>query len=350
MKIEYMWYRVSALYIFSILFLLLPGIAQSDTDLPDDNLGYPVLLISKDGTGSGFYYNKDDATYLITARHVLFKETSAIVPASFEIPSSLLRKCYLVEVPKDKEIKEFRLNFLGVMLEKERDELIKVAPQSDIFKKAINQLYKESQQLRIKSEKISLISYAPKSKGGPGVNELELQMKTLNANGHIKYHPSYDVASIKIGTPKSTEGQLMMVPLKGITKKLAMGIVGVGKDNFKLFKDVIVGNQVFIFGYPTSITRVDPWLDIKMPLLRKGIVAGKNDTLNAIILDCPAYNGNSGGLALEVERTGLEINYKAIGVITNLVPFANKLWMQNSGYSIVVPMDYVEELISGQIK
>jgi hypothetical protein len=64
--------------------------------------------------------------------------------------------------------------------------------------------------------------------------------------------------------------------------------------DIKYFKDVNVGNEVYAFGYPTSITSVNPWLNIKLPLLRKGIVAGKNELLNAII-------GNSGGLVMEGE-------------------------------------------------
>jgi hypothetical protein len=85
-------------------------------------------------------------------------------------------------------------------------------------------------------------------------------------------------------------------------------------------------------------------------LLRKGIIAGKNDVLKAIILDCPIFYGNSGGLVIEVETMSLgNINYKAIGLITNFIPY-NKIWLQNSGYSIVVPMDFVEELITGQTK
>jgi hypothetical protein len=70
----------------------------------------------------------------------------------------------------------------------------------------------------------------------------------------------------------------------------------------------------------------------------------------AIILDCPAFFGNSGGLVIEVERTSLtETKYKAIGLITEFVLY-EKNWFQNSGYSIVVPMDFVEELITGQTK
>jgi len=89
-------------------------------------------------------------------------------------------------------------------------------------------------------------------------------------------------------------------------------------------------------------------LETKLPLLRKGIVAGKNESLDAIILDCPAYGGNSGGLVMEAEKVGSGMNLRAIGIITNFVPFTGN-WLQNSGYSIVVPMNFVDELITGKM-
>ena len=342
--------RFGILVLFTALFLFPPATSQSYPDLPNDNLAYPVLLVTKAGiSGSGFFYNKDDGTYLITARHVLFKETSVHVPQQFVVPTLLRHK---FDWQEDKVKKEWLLNFYGVMSESERDDLIKAAPKSDRFdfNKGIEQLYKESQQLRLKSNEITLYSYAPKVSGRTGVNEIEVQLTNLFKSGRVKYHPSQDVALIRIGNRRKVAGEDQIVFLEGLTKKQGTGLLGVGKDNVKLFKEIIVGNPVFVFGYPTSITGINPWLDIKLPLLRKGIIAGKNEVLRAIILDCPVFQGNSGGLAIEVETTSLtEIKYKAIGLITNLVPYQTN-WIQNSGYSIVVPMDFVEELITGQTK
>lgn len=100
------------------------------------------------------------------------------------------------------------------------------------------------------------------------------------------------------------------------------------------------------------MSKNNSFLDIKLPLLRKGIIAGKNTVLKIIVLDSPVYQGNSGGLVLEVERECGQENYKAIGVITNLVPFTkdDSEKFQNSGYSVAVPMDSVLELISDTTK
>src|SRR5690554_3439009 len=42
--------------------------------LPPDNIAYPVRVSIQGSSGSGFYYNMDNATYLVTATHVLFRK------------------------------------------------------------------------------------------------------------------------------------------------------------------------------------------------------------------------------------------------------------------------------------
>jgi len=100
---------------------------------------------------------------------------------------------------EDKATKEFIFNFSGVMSQSERDELIKAAPESDHikFRDAIEQLYKESQELQLRSNDITLFSYVPKIYG-TGINEIELQLTNLFKGGYVKYHPTQDVAFVKI--------------------------------------------------------------------------------------------------------------------------------------------------------
>lgn len=93
-----------------------------------------------------------------------------------------------------------------------------------------------------------------------------------------------------------------------------------------------------------------PQIDPGRPLLRKGIVAGQNLDKRSIILDCPAYFGNSGGPVIEIDEVSIaERQYKMIGVVDQYVPYAEggKTFaiMANSGYSVVTPMDFVLELV-----
>jgi len=338
-----------ALFSTFLLFVCLVGNAQPERDIPDNNLAYPVLLLSKTEadkieSGSGFFYNKENAVYLITARHVLFKDTLVKMAERFPIPKLLRHK---IRWQGAEERGTFLLVFSGVMLDGERQELIRLAPNSDSYRKAIDQLYEESQKLKLKSNETTLFSY-PARIDDTGVNRFEVRLASLFDSGKIKYHPSSDVALINIGTPEKSGGRERTKLSEAIAVKEGHGFIGLGKDNFKLYKDVLVGNRVFVFGYPTTLTAINPWLDVKLPLLRKGVVAGKNAQLKAIILDCPAFGGNSGGLVIESEQMSVStFNYKAIGVITNYVPYQQE-WVENSGYSVAVPMDFVEELISGK--
>jgi hypothetical protein len=91
-------------------------------------------------------------------------------------------------------------------------------------------------------------------------------------------------------------------------------------------------------------------------LLRKGIIAGKNPSRRTIILDCPSYYGNSGGPVVQAERLGLgKTEFKIIGIVSQFVPF-KETWVNvthkmshweisNSGYTVVMPIDLVLDLI-----
>jgi hypothetical protein len=322
-------------------FVLLRGYAHARRDIPDDNLAYPVLLISgieggKIYSGSGFYYIEGEALYFITARHNLFKETSEIVTGRFVIPKALRHK---IALEKSKEKGKFHMSFYGVMSESERDEF-KAVQESDSDKKIIDKLYKESQKLKLRMTSASLFSY-PRDIGKDEINKCDLKLTKLYENGKIKYHNSSDVAVVLIGT-FGKDGHLVYA-IDGVELR-GSGILGVGKDGYKLFNDVLISNTIYTFGYPTSISQINPFLDVKLPLLRKGTVAGKNKKLEIIILDCPVYKGNSGGIVIEVETvSAFEKKLKAIGLVTNLVP--NPTDLQNSGYSVAVPMDRVIETV-----
>lgn len=146
--------------------------------------------------------------------------------------------------------------------------------------------------------------------------------------------------------------------LKGVQiNKPKANLVVVPSNHLKKFSDVLVSNEVFIMGFPSSLGIGEKQIEKKQPLLRKGIIAGKNTTNTTIILDCPVYFGNSGGLALEVEHLeGGNKKFSVIGVVSEFVPFVEQLKslqlgytnlnFENSGYSVVVPVDTILELAS----
>jgi hypothetical protein len=97
-------------------------------------------------------------------------------------------------------------------------------------------------------------------------------------------------------------------------------------------------------------------IDHRTPLVRAGIVAGKNHIDGSVILDCRVDGGNSGGPVLQVsEDTEGNRKYRVIGLVSEFVPSAEEWVSQtrgqvsvnisNSGYAVVEPMDSIWELI-----
>lgn len=206
----------------------------------------------------------------------------------------------------------------------------------------------------LKAKEATLLSYSQDPKE-TRKNTIKLDLPSLLASRRIRKHPTQDVTTVHIG--KFEDGRIKMVP--GVTiVEGSPGIIGVGLSNVKLFDEVLIANQIYVFGYPTSIGMKEiPQIDPLRPLLRFGIIAGTNPTLKTIILDCPSYPGNSGGPVVEVEEVDpFKRHFQVIGVVSQFVPFA-ETWVNvthkyqnhtisNSGYTIAVPMDPVLELIS----
>lgn len=259
--------------------------------LPQDNLNYPTLLTWNTGSGgSGFLVNNDDKElFLVTAKHVLTNEKG--------------------------------------------------------------ELFGESMQM---------YTYAQNNTSGEPLN-FTLDFNRIDKE-NIKFSSTHDVAIIKIATLKMESEKNILIKIDGFTNNTKeqnnANIIGVPKKYFKKFAEVGISNDVFITGYPISIGD-GKILEQKRPLLRKGIVAGKNMENKTIVLDCPVYQGNSGGIVLEVSLTienGLLVNkISTIGVISKFVPFYEIMQSlhfgtinkntENSGYSIIEPIDAVIDLM-----
>lgn len=261
--------------------------------LPDDNLAFPVLIKLENGaTGSGFFLRADDVFYLVTAKHVLFGQDKT---------------------------------------------------GTETLHSPVGQIVSYSRDLKIKEALVH------------GVNFAEILDE-----GNLLRHATMDVAIVKIATldsPASDGGRLVRL-IKHVvqTKGPTAGIVGVPKENFRHFDGVGISNDVFVMGYPNSLGMSEKeraQIDKERPLLRKGIVAGKNEKNRTIILDCPVYYGNSGGIVVEIEPSGGKI--WPIGIVSEYVPFVEKLLslqhrtintnIENSGYSIAVPIDTILDMI-----
>jgi hypothetical protein len=253
--------------------------------LPPENLAYPVHISIGGSVGSGFYYNTETSIFLVTACHVLFKNG-----------------------------------------------------------------------LELYSSKATLNSRDAKS------NPIELvaDCAALQTSSDLKKHGKADVAVIKIG---SFVDQAQVGPRKfnfgpGVETISKGGGVMLGLPDAATLKfdQVGISNRAILFAFPGKSLGREGQIDHSRPLLRQGMIAGKTDDWR-IVLDCPSYFGNSGGLVVEVIEEQGQRWIKGIGLISDQVPFIEELWskqfkvqtsvrFENSGYSIVEPIDRVQELVA----
>lgn len=176
-------------------------------------------------------------------------------------------------------------------------------------------------------------------------------------------HKKRDVCIVEIGKITSSKkvGKKAVWTigyLDGVVRsdKASYNPVIINSKTCKILKDVLVSNEVYLFGYPTSLSsEFSKQFDPTKPLLRRGVVASVYIKEESIILDCPVYPGNSGGPVIEVNLIDGKKHYLIIGVISQYIPYTQK-WKNerdklvhieylNSGYSVAIAMDTVFELI-----
>jgi hypothetical protein len=285
--------------IFPISMVLFVYLANSPVTLasraiPDDLIVHPVLVTLMEGssaTGSGLYFRDDfQGVYFISACHVFMEKdkNNNIVNRS--------KKAILLSYPKNLDWSQpAKIEIdLDVMMEK---ELIRYNSEDDTF-------------------------------------AIQISKKILSVDDDHKIN-------LNDGVKLISKGNILTVPEK----------------NTKKYNEVLIGNDIFISGFPSSIgIKKIPQIDYYKPLLRKGIVAGKYDKIKTIIIDCATFGGNSGGPVIEIENVdAFSQNIRVIGIISQFVPFVEE-WInpqyrlkniefENSGYSVVVPIDKVIELI-----
>jgi hypothetical protein len=344
--------KTKMLYLVIISLFCIQQPAFAFRDLPDNNLSYPVLIIFSDNsTGSGFYLNTGDKYYFVTAKHVLFKIPPLKIVKKIVIPENKI-------LPRDiNKIRyndyERKIEFEGQMTQEELTTLLDWA-QDDILEKIIKEIYEES-QYKLKATYAKLRSYSPDVKDSKP-NIIEFNLTNLLSSNKLRYSGNYDIAIIEFG--EMSEGKITSKSKDVKTKSMSQsGLLSVAKDSLKKYDNVLIGNEVYVFGFPTSLGLKNiPQINYNRPLLRKGIIAGINNSAKTIIIDCPVYFGNSGGPVIEVERVDLQTTkFKVIGIVSQFVPFVEKIInvtqnyqnmnVTNSGYAVVVPIDPILELI-----
>lgn len=184
---------------------------------------------------------------------------------------------------------------------------------------------------------------------------LEIDLTRAHATQELKVHQTADVAVVRLAAANA-QGHVSCLPHAVIAQE-GVGIVGILHENFVPFDRVGIGNAAFTFGYPISIGDAAQQLAPTIPLVRGGSVAGINNIKKTVILDTPIYQGNSGGLVIEInEDDWPNRRFLAIGLVSQFIPFIEEMRslhfgtvntnIENSGLAVIEPTDRISELIA----
>ena len=194
-------------------------------------------------------------------------------------------------------------------------------------------------------------------------SEMTSVFEVTTSEIRVLVHETADVAVVPFGVRTPIEGgksyNVAVNPGIRVIQAAASGTVSVSSENcVRGLANAFVGNEVLMYGYPTSLgLKQTPQFDYSRPLVRKGGLAGVYPTKGTLILDCPAFPGNSGGPVVQVEEIGNGMKkHSVVGVVSEFIPLAQPRFspftgkqvepeLINSGFSVAVAIDNVIDLI-----
>lgn len=215
----------------------------------------------------------------------------------------------------------------------------------------------------------TVIATCPSSPLGNGTITFEVDLtkakifKSLNAdvcvillgkNQHLsesKGHLKHETGDHKRPATLELEEYVTLI------EQTAQHFTSVDIEATRGLNDIGIANEVYLMGYPTSLGLAQSkYFDITKPLIRKGIISGVNITEGTFIIDCPSYQGNSGGPIIEHGEDGY---FRVIGLVSQYIPYETTWYnnreriknveVSNSGFSVCVPFDKIVELIEQHI-
>lgn len=212
----------------------------------------------------------------------------------------------------------------------------------------------KNKSVQFKGDVAELTIYNQNPNENPENSKIKIDLINSFKAKELIIHNSYDVCAVYLGSKRNS----IISYSKNVTKNKNSILYYQPPSIAKKYNEVLTGNDIYTFGFPTSIgIKKNPQIDYEIPLLRKGIIAGKNNKLNTIIIDCPVYPGNSGGPVVMVSKFGSSSSeFSIIGIVTEWIPY-EEMWINsktgqtnsevsNSGYAVVVPIDRIFEMIN----
>ncbi|MDZ4709351.1 MAG: trypsin-like peptidase domain-containing protein [Saprospiraceae bacterium] len=263
-----------------------------------------IIRVDKGG-GTGFYYVKDSTTYLVTAAHVLFTIEGGVVTDKLRSPSIELIS-YDTELSIDNQFK------LRVQLD--NNLIILKDPKKDV---CVIPIAREKEKFSDGNRSLVAFQYAKVLTGLKNIHAFDAK-SSMDLD---KIFPGDDI--ILVGYPTTLDYSTYHAPLSNS-----------------------LGAKVYEFQFP---------------LVQSGIVAGISKTLGNIIISGSVFGGNSGGaVLLKREYTRLVgynlefgYNFDLIGIVSEFIPAADTALVDgkkggarsNSGYSVIIPIQFADDLI-----
>lgn len=251
--------------------------------LPLDNLSYPLRIEIGDFQATGFLINQDGDTYLVSTTHTYYYDDEKLISDTFKVFA------YTDNI-NDNLCWQFTIN--------------------------INTLIKNGNFISHNEEDVTVI-YFSRILDGLIAKPIEGIMIDYYQKDKVCTIPSRSIANIN---------------------------------------QVNISSEAYVLGYPSAIGLVEiPQIDFEKPLVKRGSIAGINFDKKTIILDCEIYHGNSGGPVLQGYQVGIgSYKIELIGMVVEYVPIEQQLESEaisdgktliNSGYSIAISADIIQELI-----
>lgn len=185
----------------------------------------------------------------------------------------------------------------------------------------------------------------------------ELWVKSRNYNGEMieAFDAIIDLTEDNVKTFDCTDIALVI-----LNEEYGLHINSNGIDishselsDLCLFSDINISEEIYLVGFPSSLVMQNNFYENDRPLLRYGIIAGKNIRDNTFIIDSIAYYGVSGGPVVKFEQDN---TVKIIGIVSRYIPFIAE-WRNryeqslikqdffNSGYAVCEKLDDVISFI-----
>lgn len=223
-----------------------------------------------------------------------------------------------------------------------------------LFQEQIDTVTKKKTN-KIKANIIDLFFY-PKDSDFKEFQQIKVDLVTLLKSSKLLINSSDDICVLKIADIE--DGQLSLIQgVQKLSKNVNLNVASYSM--VRASSEVTIGDNIYVIGYPKALglAKTNQY-DFNKPLVRNGIIAGKNTQKRTLIIDCAVYGGNSGGPVFTTERViemeGTKLIFKnkkyLIGLVSQYIPWVNQTnkknphW-DNSGYSVIVPFDEIMKLV-----